>query len=419
MLSSQLTTELEQKSLNIYRNIFSIGFFIALFNIVKTSGSISFLLYLVPLLALGIFLQTKKRITIPSYLYLFTLTPIIFISCNELLLHSQYNEYSNSYHYFFLIFLLLLPYVLNQLKIKLLDIYIICLIITFFSLIFHTYMNFKFNFSRGLLSQELSPIIIYNFSIVFISLIPIIYNSHKKTKFSLFLTIICLLNIITICLQGSRGVWLALICLSIFTIVFQFKKYKRLIGFTLTTAFLSIITLSIVIDNSPIENRISAFNSDLSSQQSDNFDQTSVGLRVTMYKAALENFTVSPIYGIGDTASQHQVFLKTGINPHHLHHVFLNDLSSHGLLGLLGIGSLFLIPFYISMRVKNKNSINQNLVLLHHIISALILFTMLCGLTDHLFNFKIALYLYCFVIVTLLTIQYSEYKSCPTLTKEA
>lgn len=410
--SSYQDQNIPTKSLKSLKYIFLIFFSYALFNIIINSGSISFLFYSLPILTVLIFIKTKINFQTPKFLFFLILPSIFFIYLNEAIIHnSTSNHIYPSNFYFYLIFLFFLPYIINQLDIKLKNLYFITLIFTIISFIFNTYMNFKFTFDRFALADELSPIIINNYVSVLITLLPLIYSLHTKNKFSPYVITICLLNIITICLQGSRGIWLSLLILTSIFLVLNFKKYKKQIILSLSLSFILLISFIKFNPNNPITQRIIDAQNDYSTLNTTSFEKTSIGQRHVMYETALEQFMLSPLYGSGNEELTHQVFLKNSIAPPHTHNLFLHELGSHGVLGFLGMLSLLLYPIYFSFHQKRLNSSSTQFTLIHHLILFITIFTISCGLTDYTFSFKFSLYLYSFIIVILLNLQSKSFNA--------
>lgn len=400
------TNNISRKSLQILKKIFIILLSYALICISINSGSVSFLLYSLPLLSLLISFKNKSRIKIPFFLILLFIPSVLFISLNELILQNNIVNPHPSNYYLFLLFLVFIPYIVKEINLKIDDLILPTIIFTIISLIFNSYMNFIFEFDRNKLAEALNPIIIYNYANIIITFIPLLYTLHKnKSKKSIFIIILCFLNIFSICMQGSRGIWLGLVVILLFSIIKNYKKYKKQIISIISIILIFSIAYLSIFPNNPINQRIKDAQSDYSAINSNKFKSTSIGQRHVMYETTIEQFIKSPIYGVGNRELVHQVSLKNNIKPPHTHSLFLHELGSHGLLGLMGILSLLIYPIYLSCQNKKLGNIYQKSNILNNLIYIICIFTIICGLTDYTFSFKFSLYIYNFIIAILLSLE--------------
>lgn len=417
-----------QKTLPVQKNISEVLSWITLiiftiffFKIVYPVGTLYFFFDFIIIFFILTSLYFKK-IFITKELFAFCTIPFIFITLNEYIFHSNSDinsfkiKHYPPYLYTYLLLLLLLPTIIINLKIKINTIYILITLSCIFSLILNTYINIIENFDRVNLVARIDTIIIYDYAIVCLSLFPLVYSFFYKSKISYLIIILSLLNILTICLHGTRGIWIGipLILLTIF-ITYYKKQSKKVIFSCLFCLFLGIIGL--FTPASPIQSRIAAFKSDISVQNTEKFNESSTGLRVLMYKEFANKFQENPLYGVGTEKLEKQLILK--IKQPHLHNLFIQELATHGIFGFIGMFTLIFFPLFIFTSTffkKNINELQKNIAVTGICIT---LFTFICGLTDYTFVRNYSLFIYSLLIVLLFTYNSLLIRSCDKPIKEA
>ena len=276
------------------------------------------------------------------------------------------------------------------------------------SIIFNSYINYMYNFDRSLLINKFGMIILYDACIAALSLLTLILNFNQRNKISIFFIILSLINLFLIVGHGSRGTWIGIPVILILITMFFFKIQRWNVILTLVSS-LALTIFLLLIPNSPIISRVDAFKEDKVLVQQNNYN-SSVGNRVFLWNFAINQFKTSPIIGVGtrqfreNICIQHKQGLIPACNPH-AHNIFFQFIATHGLLGLFGILSAFLLPFIYFTKSylisKNKfNDLNQYSV-------AGITFTLffgICGLTDFLFFASFPTMFYFLVIITLMTL---------------
>ena len=370
-----------------------------LFNIVKQGGSKSFFPETIFYLTIFTFILYKK-IDINIKEYLFILFPFLFITLNELLFHKNLSiDFIEndiiSYNYLILLPLILLPSIIKKANFTEIHFFYILLTINIFSIFFNTYINFILDFDRTLLDKKIGPIILYDYSIIVISLITLIlcFNYHKKYFY--LTNFICTFNILLIIVHGSRGTWVALPLIGLFIFYSFYKTHLK--PLLLISSAGIVLLFSLYIFNPNISERIIKFQQDTNLISQSNYNN-SIGQRVSMWTESIDQFKNEPILGIGYTNLKTALYNKNHVEHPHAHNLFIHELAAHGILGFLGLLFSFLMPLYYFIIKKNEYSPAVRTAGM-----TLIIYTSICGLTDYVFIAKSACLLYFILITTLLS----------------
>ena len=163
----------------------------------------------------------------------------------------------------------------------------------------------------------------------------------------------------------SRGPLLLVVPLTFLMLWYLYKNSKSektwrpliLGGFVITLLAISFITMQV-------------FEHDLSNHLVNGLKELtfsgshdeSVNIRLTIYQAALDSFSIKPIfgYGIGNLSESTIQFLpeKFSFGYTHLHNMFLNHLIAGGLVGLALLFMLATSPLLILWQKRDIISIN-------------------------------------------------------------
>ncbi|VEJ09155.1 O-antigen ligase family protein [Actinobacillus delphinicola] len=140
---------------------------------------------------------------------------------------------------------------------------------------------------------------------------------------------------------------------------------------------------------------------------------TSIGIRLQLYKSALRGMEEKPIlgWGVGGTNVMRQQQAEEGFISHvagtytHAHNIFLEQGSKFGILGLLSLLSVFLVPMWIF--AKNiKVALNNPLSQVFGIMGITFIITIMgCGLTDVLMRHRIGNMFYFTTVILLIGFQ--------------
>lgn len=401
---------------------------ILLFNLIIHDGSDTSLLKFFLILSIP-YLFFYKKIKIHP-IYLITIIPsFVFISLNEILTqdslyliysflgnieplkHKLIEKYQTQFIY--LLFLLSIPVLIKNLKFDTKTFLNILIFPLVTSIGLNLYLNFKFEFSRHLLYQELNPIILYDYSNIALSLIILTYSFYSQKKISYILILLSLFNIALIILHGTRGAWLGLpIAFILLYIYFHKDNFYKLLYIAIT--FLMLFISILLIPNSSIYERLLAFLSDIHHAQSNRLD-TSTGVRLELWKLALNRFTDSPINGVGFNNFFNDICdaYKRGEIAEcqlHAHNTFLEALVAHGILGFFAIICLFFAPLFFFINEKRKYSSNKTINFLTSLGIIFISYLIACSLTDYYFWMPLHTIFYVVIVFTIISLILKERK---------
>ncbi len=386
------------------------------FNLTIDSGSNWKLLQIIILL-FPLVLYKNKRIVMNINIFITIFSAFIFIYLNELFFHSsqQLTNLDNdlfidrwNLQFLYVLVLILLPTIFYRSKFNSDIFFKIIIISTIISLIYNLFISIILSFDRSLLVGKFPILILYDYSIISLTLLAFCYSFKFKKTISYILISLCLANITIITLHGSRGAWLGIPIILLFIFIFNYKSEKNKVIFSL--ALSSIIALLLIyLPQSPITQRMDQFKADTTLMEKQNY-HSSVGNRVALWKFSLESFAESPIYGVGTKKlTQDICTLKNkGVIPvcnPHLHNIFLQELASHGILGFLAVILTLFTPLIYFIRTL-MNTYDRELRVLA--ISGICFtgYIIICGLTDYiLFQNFITMLLY-LVLITLMSFIY-------------
>lgn len=370
-----------------------------LFNIVKQSGSTQFFPQIIFYLAIITFILYKKiDINIKKYMFIFS--PFLCITLNEFFFHQNLSfdfikKDIISYNYLIILPLILTPFIIKKAKFTENHFFYILLITNISSIFFNTYMNFYLNFNRNLLNEKIGSIILYDYSIISISLITLTMCFKYSKKYFYLISFICTFNILLIILHGSRGAWIALPLIGLFIFYSFYKTHLKPLILISSSGIL--LLFSLYIFNPNISERIKNFQQDTHLMSQSNYN-TSVGQRVSMWIESIEQFKNEPFLGVGYTNLKTALYNRNHVEHPHAHNLFIHELAAHGILGFLGLLLSFLMPLYYFTIKKNQYSSTVRTAGI-----TLIIYTLVCGLTDYLFIARFTCLLYFILITTLLS----------------
>ena len=210
-------------------------YFIFFVNLITDDRSSFSLIYLLIALTIA-YLSKSKKIYIHPMIFIIGISSAIFITLNEYIFHShqtstdiEFLKYAKKYinQFLFVIPLIFLGTLFKYSNFNHKTLQIIILTSTLFSLIFNTYLNLNFHFDRGLLITEFKSIILYDYCIITLSLISLIFSFTLKNKWSFILILLSLLNISMNTLHGSRGAWVGIPIALILIAIYFYKSYQK------------------------------------------------------------------------------------------------------------------------------------------------------------------------------------------------
>jgi O-antigen ligase len=218
---------------------------------------------------------------------------------------------------------------------------------------------------------------------------------HKDTFFLILLKLSAFVLGCYMSIQsGERGGWAAIPLLFLLWVV-TFNRKKLLLKFSIAIPVaLACLWLSYFLIHQ-VHTRIDLIFSDLDSYSHGNRD-TSIGLRLQLYSAALHLFFEHPFFGVGPgefansmpalTASGMLTPLAGKAGLAEVHNEILDKCAETGLFGLIAILSVYFVPAFIFLSTsKSKHS---NVRIASHMGLCLVLGFLVFGLTVNIFNLK-------------------------------
>ncbi|MEB3768267.1 O-antigen ligase family protein [Acinetobacter sp. MD2] len=404
--------------------LINISFLYIFYRIIFVKASIEglaiFIIY--SLIASFLFIKNSRNILTLEMILYCVIPPLITLFC-EFILHNhpdlniltvltnkQILEMYNI-NYAYLLAFLPLPFILYNLKYRTLNLFKITMLSTITYITLNLYLYFALNLNRDGFNEKFGQIINYDFLTLIIISTSLIYSFYlfetrkKYTAWILFLVSLFAfsLNI----MHGTRGAWLAIPIIFLYTMFSYKKTCKPFIRTLIFSCFLLIIALSSFRING-ITDRLQNTNQDISLIQNNSSQVTSIGSRLIMWKNSIDIFQSSPLIGVGSLNLAQETcnlnkkgFLDKNSCFTHVHNIYFQELASHGVLGLISLCILFFYPLYRFIKFRSYPDSTTKLVVTTGIVT--ILTVMICGLTDYFFISQVSMSLYSVIILVLLT----------------
>ena len=207
-------------------------------------------------------------------------------------------------------------------------------------------------------------------------------------------------------LSGSRGGWIAAPLIAFFIIWQSRELFPRKVLIGGVGAALFALALSIAIPQTGIQQRIHAAFVDLEKYHQGN-SNTSVGLRLDMWKSAFYLAAESPVFGEGQYGSrtireelaEKNIIHQNAATFDHLHNEYLTSLGFQGIVGLVVLLLVYLVPLRLFMKKVRFYSDNWE-VKPYALAGALIpMCYMDFALTQAMFSHNIGVMMYAFPIL--------------------
>ncbi|MBU1446737.1 MAG: O-antigen ligase family protein [Gammaproteobacteria bacterium] len=214
-------------------------------------------------------------------------------------------------------------------------------------------------------------------------------------------------GLIVTVLSQARGGWVAI---PIFVAVYiyahsQAEQFRRLVVVA-ATAGLVVLLSYLFID--PVQLRIGMIFSDLSQFQAGNID-TSIGVRLQLWSAAIQLIVENPIFGVGadgfggamGSLSEQGLItpIAAELGRGEVHSEILAQTVRFGVFGLGFILAVYFVPLYYFLKLAKSANRQQAVPALMGICVTLGFFVF--GLTVETFNLKMTAAFYCTTIAAL------------------
>lgn len=213
-------------------------------------------------------------------------------------------------------------------------------------------------------------------------------------------------------LSGSRGGWAAIPVFLILAYLTQRKALRITTALKLVAVFVAISLLTYY-SIQEIRQRIDLIYSNLHAFDHGN-ENTSIGIRLQLWKAALIIFFEHPLFGVGmggfkalmtpmEQAGQLSA-LAADFGRQEVHSEILSRLSQLGLIGLVAILAVYLVPGWMFWRRLSTSSREARLAA--HMGLAFVLGFFIYGLTVETFDLTMTAAFYALTIAVLLAASY-------------
>ena len=200
-------------------------------------------------------------------------------------------------------------------------------------------------------------------SLFFILLVFFQYESFRNKIITLFSLLSGLFIIIA---SGSRGAWISFIVLFC---IYLYFLYKQKLNFSALSKIVAVIVIVCLLSAISINQRIfdRSFHtySEISTWMSGSDAPTSVGLRLEIYKKAINNIEDVPFFGYGLRNSNIRLFQddssEMGIisfRYNHLHNAYLTNYYNGGIFLLATLLLILFVPLSIFLKENNQNREN-------------------------------------------------------------
>jgi O-antigen ligase len=211
-------------------------------------------------------------------------------------------------------------------------------------------------------------------------------------------------------LSSARGGWIAV---PVFAFVFVYfrttgKLFNKLLLVLLSLGVIGVIGFLFI---EPIHQRLWMIYSDLSQFSGGNED-TSIGARLQLWKAAFHLIAANPVFGVGAAgfakamdglnASGFITSYAAGLGKGEVHNEILAHTVRFGVFGLASIMAVYFVPFLIFLRAVRSNIHQQNVAAMMGMVVTLGFFVF--GLTVETFDLKMTAAFYSLTMAVLLAI---------------
>jgi O-antigen ligase len=201
---------------------------------------------------------------------------------------------------------------------------------------------------------------------VLLFFIVLAFSQYETFKRKIFTFIPLFLGFIAIIGSGTRGAWLSFLLLFGVYLYFNFKqKTKLLVRSKIILLFIIVITFCITSLNESLQNRVQIGYTQISNWIEGDPSPSSVGLRLNMYKKAIDNIKDVPFFGYGLRTSNINLFKNDSSSMgvisarfNHLHNAFLTNYYNGGIFLLGALLLILFVPMIIFLKANSQNRTN-------------------------------------------------------------
>jgi O-antigen ligase len=240
------------------------------------------------------------------------------------------------------------------------------------------------------------------------TLLSIGWNNRRNKMIMALKFIIFIASLYITILGQSRGTWIAIP----FFMIFAVHSWKRiqLRHKLMLTIFSLVVVGSVFTFSSTVETRMTEAKSDISLYLHGKNVDTSLGIRLQLWRASWELFKERPVFGIGrenfgiglETLSAQNKISPLAASLAHSHNELLFNLTILGIFGLLANLSIYCVPAYYFYREIHHP--DRDIRVAAGLGGLLCLGFFIFGLTDLMFFWTVLGGFYCMSVATFLAI---------------
>lgn len=237
------------------------------------------------------------------------------------------------------------------------------LIVLLGSVVSFTFVIYEINILNNVRMWSINPVRYTTLSCIFaiLSLVGLISSKDTKIKIIYFISLILSLNILV--LGQTRGTILAFMsALLLYLFVLICKNGTNIINKKSIAFVILLITPLIIFNKETINKRYTQTISEINKINSGNLE-TSIGLRLQMWKSGLDTISKVPVLGFGDRhfdikkdQYNNGFISKSAARFHHYHNQFIDSFVKLGVFGFIFNLAAFILPWYIY--TLNKSDLN-------------------------------------------------------------
>ena len=207
--------------------------------------------------------------------------------------------------------------------------------------------------------------------VVSLFFIILVFSQNESFKHKTFSVLSLLFGLIAIVGSGTRGAWLSFLLLLGVYLFFSYKKISKLNSESKIIVVLIISgVLSFGIFNQNLNDRIHIAYQEVSNWMQGDTTTNPVGLRLGIYKKAIENIEAVPFFGHGYRTSNIALFQNDtsalglgSVGFNHLHNAYLTNYYNGGIVLLGALLLLLFVPLRIFIKANIQNSENPIAIL--------------------------------------------------------
>ena len=201
---------------------------------------------------------------------------------------------------------------------------------------------------------------------VLLFFIVLVFSQHESFKHKVFSFLTLSLGFLAIVASGTRGAWVSFLLLLGFYLLFLYKQKTKLSKKSIFFVALVVICLVFLGSvNHFVKERVYIAYEEISSWTLGDKSPSSVGLRLEMYKKAIDNIEDVPLFGHGYRTSNIVLFQndsriigKTIAGYNHLHNAYLTNYYNGGIVLLGALLLLLFVPLRIFIKANSQNREN-------------------------------------------------------------